>query len=189
MLERGPTKYVRALEQIVRSTPWLLEVLAAVRKCELPQAHLAAGAVRNTVWDVLHGRASPGASSDLDVVYFDTGDVPNSTEERLGTILPQFCWEVTNQATVHRWQSVDAGRAIEPYASLAAALSSWPETATAVAARLTDAGGLEFVAPFGLTDLFELRVRPNPKASNPVAYEVRRAQKQWQARWPKLCVL
>ncbi|MEQ1549262.1 MAG: nucleotidyltransferase family protein [Chakrabartia sp.] len=35
----------------------------------------------------------------------------------------------------------------------------WPETATAVAVRLSDEGILEVEAPYGLTDLFGLRCR------------------------------
>lgn len=41
---------------------------------------------------------------------------------------------------------------------------------------------------FGLRDLFELSVRPNPKASNPAAYLARQVEKRWSLRWPGLRV-
>jgi len=189
MYERNDGSHNRTLERIVRATPWLLEILVAVRSCGLPNSYLAAGAIRNTVWDFLHGRPSAGPTSDVDVIYFDPTDAPSAAEQVLDAWYPQFQWEVTNQAVIHRWQSVDAARAISPYSSLTAALASWPETATAVAARLADSGAIEFLAPFGLTDLFELRVRPNPGASNPTAYSLRCREKRWQLRWPSLCVL
>lgn len=60
-----------ALQKIVNATPWLLEVLAAVRATGLPQAYVAAGCIRNTVWDSRHGRTCSAPSGDIDVVYFD----------------------------------------------------------------------------------------------------------------------
>src|SRR4051812_44629755 len=185
MDERNDSRHERVLQQIVRATPWLLEILVAVRSCGLPDSYLAAGAIRNTVWDFLHGRSSAGPTTDVDVIYFDPTDAPSAAEQVLRAGFPLFQWEVTNQATIHRWQSVDAARAIAPYFSLTAALASWPETATAGAARLTDSGAIEFLAPFGLTDLFELRVCPNPRASNLAAYSLRCREKRWQLRWPR----
>ena len=178
--------YERALKRIVSATPWLLEALSALRSCGLPCSYLAAGAIRNTVWDHLHDRVSTGPTGDLDVVYFDPSDAPTHAEAALHAAFPHYRWEVTNQAVVHRWQSVDAGRAIAPYPSLRAALGSWPETATAIAVRLTASDELEFEAPFGLTDLFELRLRANPGASNLAAFAARCREKGWQRRWPKL---
>ncbi len=189
MREREDVEHHCALERIVTATPWLLEVLAAARSCGLPNSYLAAGAIRNTVWDFLHGRSSAGPSGDVDVVYFDPCDAATSAESALRAAFPRYRWEVTNQAVIHQWQSVDAGRAISPYSSLAAALASWPETATAVAIRLTESGALEFVAPFGLTDLFGLKLRANPGASNPAAFNERCQEKQWLRQWPKLRVL
>jgi hypothetical protein len=174
------------LERIVSGTPWLVEVLAAVRDHGPPGGYVAAGAIRNTVWDFLHDRVSAGPPNDIDVVYFDPSAAPCSAEARLRTRFPRYRWEVTNQALVHHWQSVDAGRAIPAYPSLGAALGSWPETATAVAARLADSGAIEVLAPFGLDDLFALEVCRNPTASNPGAYDARIASKGWAARWPSL---
>ena len=48
-----------------------------------------------------------------------------------------------------------------PYRDVADALAHWPETATAIAARLGPAG-VEILAPHGLADLFALLARPTP---------------------------
>jgi uncharacterized protein len=188
MHEQNDAAFEDTLRRIVRATPWLLEALAAVRAAGFGSAFVAAGAIRNTVWDFLHDRPSSGPASDIDVVYFDPADVPSSAQHLLSTWHPQFRWEVTNQATVHQWQSIDAARQIPAYVSLEAALASWPETATAVAARLAMSGEVEILAPLGLSDLFELVVRPNPKASNPAAYCFRHQEKGWQLRWPRLSI-
>ena len=174
------------LEQIVTGTSWLMRALEAVRSVGLPDWYLAAGAIRNTVWDALHGLPSPGPLGDLDVIYFDQTDMADGAQEALCAALPAYRWEVTNQATVHSWQSAATGREIAPYASIAAAVASWPETATAVGVRLTLGGELEILAPFGLEDLFSMLVRRNGEASDPLAFDARWREKAWQLRWPRL---
>ena len=65
-------------------------------------------------------------------------------------------------------------------------IASWPETATAVAVRVADDDGLEIVAPFGLADLFNLRLRHNPKQPVADVFRKRVADKRWMERWPEL---
>lgn len=119
-------------------------------------------------------------------IYFDPADVRNDAEHILRAALPGYTWELTNQATVHHWQSRATGRDIPAYVSVAASMASWPETATAVGVRLTDRGALELVAPHGLVDLFALTLRPSPVASDPRAYTSRLREKGWLVRWPRL---
>jgi hypothetical protein len=57
--------------------PWALQVLDTARALGLPDWYSAAGAIRNTVWDALHGSVSPTPHSDLDVIYFDAVNSPN----------------------------------------------------------------------------------------------------------------
>ena len=58
-------------------------------------------------------------------------------------------WDVSNQA-VHLWYPRVFGIAVEPLASSAEAVATWPDTATCVALRLLDDGAFMTVAPFGL---------------------------------------
>lgn len=44
---------------LVRSNPWLLSVLRTVREVSLPQWAVTSGALRNLVWDHLHGYRHP----------------------------------------------------------------------------------------------------------------------------------
>jgi len=176
------------LELIVRATPWLLTVLETVRSLGLPDWYLAAGAIRNTVWDVLHDSTSSQPLSDLDVIYFDPANLISDAEDKLRAAAPKYSWEVTNQATIHRWQSSATGRDIPAYDSIATSMAGWPETATAVGVRLSKRGTMEFIAPHGLADLFSLIVRPSPAASDPRAYTSRLQQKSWHLRWPRLLI-
>ena len=71
--------------------------------------------------------------------------------------------EVRNQARVHVWFE---GKFGEPYAPLAlAAPRRWSASSAptfAVGVRLEPDDRMTVVAPFGLDDLFALRMRPNP---------------------------
>jgi hypothetical protein len=64
----------------------------------------------------------------------------------------------------------------------------WPETATAVAVRLTERGVCEIAAPFGLEDLFGLILRPTPRfmGEKMGIYLDRIETRRWRTIWPKL---
>lgn len=68
------------------------------------------------------------------------------------------------------------------------AMCYWPETATAIATRLTVNGDIEYIAPFGLTDLFEFNVRPTPHfiKNKMEVFKQRRAQKKWHTHWSEV---
>ena len=184
----GELELQQRLELIVRGTPWLFQALEVVHSLGLPDWYLAAGAIRNTVWDVLHGSTTLGPLSDLDVIYFDPANLANDAEDTLRAAAPEYAWEVTNQASVHHWQSRATGSDIPAYDSISTSMASWPETATAVGVRLSDRGAMEFIATHGLADLFSLTLRQSPAASDPHAYTTRLRQKAWHLRWPRLLI-
>jgi hypothetical protein len=177
-----------ALVSIVHSTAWLCEVLHIVREVGPPGAFVAAGAVRDTVWDCLTGRVSSGPYADVDVVYFDNAEparAPGCHERSLRAAKPSIEWEVTNQATVHRWHWQTRGALVVPHQSLDEAVATWPETATAVGVRLATHGTVDVLAPLGLADLFGLCLRRNPVQTAEVFWS-RVAEKCWTQRWPEL---
>jgi hypothetical protein len=176
------------LTRIILDVPWLVEVLHCVSGFGPPGAYVAAGAIRNTVWDALHGRVPETPRGDVDVVYFASGERSPEHAARLRRALPQYDWEVTNQALVHEWQSAELGRRVAPYASLGDALRVWPETATSVAVAFTVAPALDVVAPHGLADLFAMRVRPSPDLLERRHYSNRVESKGWSRRWPLVTV-
>jgi hypothetical protein len=180
---------VAQLVRIVQSTPWLCGVLKAVRAVGPRGAYVAAGAVRDTVWNSLTGRVSSRPSGDVDVVYWadsESAEEPRRHEARLRALEPDIDWEVTNQATIHLWHRRVRGIKIVPHQSVADGLASWPETATAVGIRLAPDGGIDVVAPFGLADLFALRLLHNPTQTGPDVFWERIEAKQWLRRWPEL---
>ena len=180
------------LERIVRASPWFMPALRTVQSLHLQSWCIGAGAVRNLVWDYLHGYEEPSALADVDVAYFDPEDPRLDTEVAMQALLearaPGVPWEVTNQALVHLWFEGHFGHAVAPLGSLEEAVSSWPEYATSVGVCLSNAGSIEVIAPYGLEDLFALRVRRNPARVSVETYRLRVEQKQYAKRWPRVSV-
>jgi uncharacterized protein len=183
---------VAALVRVVRGTAWLCRVLEVVRKSAPAGAYVAAGAVRDTVWNFLTGRPSLAPVADVDVVYWSDGeseDAAREHEARLRALAPEFDWEVTNQATVHLWHWRTQGSLRVPHGTVADGLASWPETATAVGIRLALDGDIQVLAPLGLDDLFALRLRHNAARTAVEVFWQRVEAKQWAQRWPELQII
>jgi hypothetical protein len=182
-------KHELQLSTIVRATPWLVSVLEALRDVGPFDAYVGAGAVRDTVWNWLTDRPAAEPAGDVDVLYFDPTSSADSApyEAALTRRLGSVRWEVTNQAWIHKWRN--DGCESRPHRSVAEAVATWPETATAVAIRLRADEGLEVVAPFGLDDLFELTVRHNPARVTSTVYNDRIQAKNWAGRWPGLRIM
>jgi hypothetical protein len=162
-----------------------MALLQPVAALGLADCWIGAGLIRNAVWDHLHGLpVEPKAGSDVDVAYCDHGDASLerdlAIERRLLDTFPRVPWSVHNQARMHE-RNGDA-----PYRDTADAISCWPETATAVAARILG-DDVEVIAPHGVDDLIGMIVRPSPAfASRLPAYRERQAAKNWARRWPRL---
>jgi hypothetical protein len=160
-----------------------LEVLAAL---DLPDCWIGAGFVRDAVWDHLHGYGITEPKGDIDVVWHDASspepDADELIERKLRDRMPNLQWSVKNQARMHT-RNGDA-----PYVSVSDAMRHWPETATAVAVRLGYGGSIEVNAPWGLDDLFALRLCPTPHfhAEKFSVFTDRVASKRWIERYPKL---
>ena len=181
------------LVAIARGSGWFMRALEAARALNLKSWCIGAGAVRNLVWDHLHGYGQPSALSDIDVAYFDAADLRPDAEARLQALLaaraPDVPWEVTNQAAVHLWFEGHFGHAVSALGSLEEAVASWPEYATAVGIVLTEGSAIDIIAPHGLQDLFEIRVQRNPARVSVETYRLRVAEKRYAERWPRVSVI
>lgn len=187
------TAFEANLIALARESSWFWPALVAVRTLNLPSWCIGAGAVRNLVWDSLHGLDTPSALSDIDVAYFDSTDLSAERDATFQSLLarthPQFPWEVTNQAAVHTWFEATFGHAVPPFRSLEAAVASWPEYATAVGLTLLPDDSIKVTAPYGLDDLFAMVVRRNPVRVSVATYRERVAQKQYRNRWPRAVIV
>ena len=90
---------------------------------------------------------------------------------------------------MHLWYAQVFGVDVQPLASAADGVATWPETATAVAVRLCADDNIEAVAPYGLEDLFGLICRRNPRRVTVAEYHRRIQAKATAARWPGLQIV
>ncbi len=68
------------IARIIAEDAIAMEQLRAARELGLPDWCIAAGFVRNRVWDHLHGIVPPRLPADIDVIYYDAGDVSQESE-------------------------------------------------------------------------------------------------------------
>jgi len=171
--------------QLIERDELRLEALNCVQKLNLPQCYLAAGFVRNLVWDHLHHHSVATPLNDVDVIYFkldeSTPDKFKEYELKLNESMPELNWQVRNQAAMH------IRNGDRPYKSSLDAMSYWPEKETAVATRKLKSGNLECIAAFGFVSLFNLQITYNPKRQYDI-FKGRVKSKGWLEQWPNLTI-
>jgi hypothetical protein len=144
---------------------------------------LCAGAIRDAVWDTLHGR-DPAPPRDVDLAFLGADEA--EAQAALRARAPDIPWDARDQARVHTWYLQRFGVAVEPFTRTADAIATFPQTASCVGLRLLDDDTLRLVAPFGLDDLLGLVCRHNPTRVPRAFYDARVAEKRWADRWPRL---
>jgi hypothetical protein len=173
------------IADIIAQDPVGMKQLRAVRMLALPDWCIAAGFVRNRVWDHLHGIAPPRPPADIDVLYYDDTDLSKEREalyeKRLDALLPGLPWQVRNQARMH------VPKDLPQHRDTADSMTYWLETVTAVGVRLESDDTITVVAPLGTPDLLGLCCRPTAFGrTRRDEYEARVAAKRWRALWPKV---
>ena len=101
-------------------------------------------------------------------------DAERAVEEHANQLLGDLgvAVDVTNEARVHLWYAERFGRSIPPYGSVEQAIATWPTTASSVG--ITDGpAGFAVCAPFGLSDLFAMVVRPNKAIVSEAVYQAK----------------
>jgi hypothetical protein len=144
------------------------------------------------VWNHLTGRAPEFGIRDYDLAYFDASDIGYDAEDKvIRRVAAAFepplreKVEVRNQARVHLWFEDHFGEPYEPLERSADALIRFAAPVFAVGARLEADGRLTIAAPFGLEDVFAMRIRPNPHR---IARGLPAIIAKARARWPELVV-
>ena len=136
------------LQALLDVDPHRMKILGAVSTLSLPDCWVAAGFVRNLVWDHLHHKKTD--LNGVDVIYYcqsDTqGQLAVHATRELQVLLPEVNWQVKNQALMH------IKRQNSQYLSSADAMSFWPEKKLQLVLNLTN------MAIFPLTLLLVLRL-------------------------------
>lgn len=175
---------------IARGNPLNRELERRLAALDLPQGHLVAGCLFQTLWNQRSGRAPDWGIRDYDVFYFDAADTSWEAEDRMIRRVAEATGdlgvevELRNQARVHLWYEQRFGA---PYPRLASArdgIDRYLVTCTCVGIELAS-GAL--YAPNGLVDLARGHLASNPL--NPLRERFLEKAESYRARWPWLTIL
>jgi hypothetical protein len=191
-VETSESELHERLTAVLRATPPLMQVLSVARRLCLPDWLVFSGAVYQPVLNHLTGRALDYGIKDYDLGYFDASDLSYDAEDAvIRRVKAAFdeplrsMVEVRNQARVHLWFETKFREPYGPLSCTAEALERFASATFAVGVRLESDDRLYIEAPFGLADVFALRLQPNPHRKTVgfarTAADVRR-------RWPEVVV-
>ena len=154
---------------------------------------MTAGCLYQTVWNVVTGRAPANGIKDYDILYFDDSDLSWEAEDAVIRVSRETFAElpvevdIHNEARVHLWYEEKFGVPRAPFDSTEAGIDSFPATTCCLGVRLEANNQWRVYAPHGLSDVFDLVVRPNPVLAPQSVYESK--VKRWRTHWPELTVL
>lgn len=189
----SPAEQQARLAEIVRASPTLMRVLATLRTLDLPDWRVFSGAVYQTAWNALTGRDPDYGIKDYDVGYFDPDTSWDAEDVFIKRVAAAFeeplrgQVEVRNQARVHLWFEQRFGEPYAPLGSADAALERFVCPVFAVGVRLEPDDTISIAAPFGLDDVFDMTLRPNPL--RPQARGWDRVTASALARWPEARII
>jgi hypothetical protein len=171
----------------------LTRVLGLAAGLRLPGWYLLAGCLYQTVWNTVTGQPPEAGILDYDLGYFDPSDLSWDAEDAViqagrsifGDIAAPV--QIRNQARVHLWYEQKFGVPCRPHESSEAAIDTFEATTACLGVRADPGGRWRIYAPHGLSDVFNLVVRPNPVLAPRHVYEAK--AKRWQRQWPALTVL
>ena len=179
-------------EAVIRADPDLMRLLERLRAVALPQWRLVAGCLYQTMWNVLTGRPRSTGIKDYDVIYFDADDLSWEAEDavirRVGAATRDCVGpvQVRNQARVHLWFADRFGCDYPRLQCADESLCYYASIVHAVGVRLEPDGRLDVAAPFGLDDIFAMRIRPNHALDNAASHTGKAARAK--AIWPQVVV-
>ena len=176
------------LLQAIQLNTDLMKILIIIRNLGLKDSWLAAGSIRNFIWNLLSDKSPFDRETDEDVIFFDPDisyEETVSLEKKLREDFPQYQWELKNQVYMHQHSPHTV-----PYTSSRDAMSKYPERCTAVGLRLNEDSTLELFAPYGLEDILNFQVHPTPhfleNEDRMKLYQTRLSKKNWQEKWKNL---
>ena len=171
----------------------LMQVLDLAAGLDLPGWYLMAGCLYQTVWNVVTDQPPEAGILDYDLGYFDASDLSWEAEDAViqaghkifaASTVPV---QIRNQARVHVWYEQKFGMSCPPHESSEAAIDTFEATCACLGVRLEPGGRWRIYAPYGLSDVFNLIVRPNPALASRHVYQAKVAR--WQRQWPALTAL
>ena len=184
---------ISQFRQAIEHNKTLTTVLSRAASMNLPNWYLAAGALTQTVWNVVTDRDPEHGINDYDLIYFDDSDLSWEAEDeviqagkKLFADIPIEV-EIRNQARVHLWYEKRFGKPCPQHRSSEASIMTWGTNSALIAVRLKDDGQWDIFAPWGFSDMFSLVVRPHKQIMTEGAWD--KKVERWTKLWPELTVV
>ncbi|CZS77283.1 unnamed protein product [Fusarium graminearum] len=184
---------ISRFKETVKHNKILMVVLSRAAEMKLPNWYLAAGALTQTVWNVMTNRDPEQGIDDYDLIYFDASDLSWEAEDaviqkgkELFKDIPVEV-EIRNQARVHLWYEKKFGRPCPQHHSSEAAMTAWGTNTALIGVSLRDDGEWDIFAPWGLSDMFTLVVRPNQQIMTEETYN--KKTQRWIKLWPEITIM
>jgi len=142
---------------------------------------------------VVTGQPAEAGVLDYDLAYFNDSDLSWDAEDTViragNTIFAGLTApvQIRNQARVHLWYEQKFGLPCPPHASTEAAIDTFEATTACLGVRPQPGGRWRIYARHGLSDVFNLVVRPNPALAPRYVYQAKTTR--WRRQWPGLTVL
>ncbi len=170
---------------MVRHNPVNVAILERLPELGVAQAHLVAGALFGTVWNMQSGQPPTAQIRDYDVFYWDDDTSYQAEDAVIRRAEALFRdlgvpVEVRNQARVHLWFSRKFGQERPALTSAREGIDQFLVECTSVG---IDARG-EVYAPYGLSDMAAGILRPNLRNHTPSLCDAKIAD--YVRRWPWL---
>jgi len=165
----------------------LLERLPALG---LPQCHLVAGCLFQTVWNARSGRVPGWGISDYDIFYFDDTDLSWDAEDAVIRQVTDLAADLgilvepRNQARVHLWYAERFGPGYPQLVSARDGIDHYLVECTCIGIEV--ASGAVY-APYGLDDMAAGQLRINPANARPELF--RKKAESYRVRWEWLSVV
>lgn len=176
---------------IFLNNPQVAEIFRRLPELGVAPCWIAGGAIVQSVWNHMTGRAPDYGIADYDLIYFDrTHDY--AAEDwviRRADALFQgsgITVEVKNQALVPFWYRRRFGCYYPAITSALESLHRYPTMPSSMAVTIRR-GRPVLYAPFGLKDILAFRVRPNRRLPQRESYNRKTAR--WAAAWPELTII
>ncbi|KAL6920654.1 hypothetical protein ACHAPO_004663 [Fusarium lateritium] len=184
---------ISRFQDAVKHNKTLMTVLSRAAEMKLPNWYLAAGALTQTVWNVVTNRDPEQGIDDYDLIYFDASDLSWEAEDaviqkgkEIFKDIPVEV-EIRNQARVHLWYEKKFGRPCPQHRSSEASMTTWGTNTALIGVRLRDDGEWDIYAPWGLSDMFRLIVRPNQQIMTEETYTKKTTR--WIKIWPEIRIM
>ena len=183
------THQLSMIEEIMRENDVLMRILDVTEAFE-HRVWIGAGVVFQNVWNAMYGLEQNTYIKDIDMLFFDPSSMDGASERSLLELLSDVDvgleLDAVNVARIHTWYERDFGIPIEPYASVAHSVATWPTIASCLAMSL-HSSSLDWIAPYGVHDVFAGIIRPNKVMIPEHVFDAKASR--WSKQWPELRVM